>query len=51
MVKASKDPEFKKDMEKMSLMPYVIVGEEFNNHMYEFAKVVGPIIKKLGLYK
>ena len=51
MAKAAKDPEFKKDMEKMSLMPYVLVGDKFDGHMLDFAKVVGPVIKKLGLYK
>lgn len=51
MLEASKDPDFAVDMNRMSLFPYVVVGEDYDKQMEEFASIIGPIIKKVGLYK
>lgn len=51
MLKAAQDPEFKDEMGKVNLMPYVVVGDKYDHHMKSFSDVIGPLIKKLGLYK
>lgn len=51
MLKVAQDPEFKNEMGKVNLMPYVLVGSEYDRHMKSFSDVIGPLIKKLGLYK
>ena len=51
MLKVAADPEFLAEVEKMNIMPYVVVGDDYDKHMGEFSDVIGPLIKKIGLYK
>lgn len=51
MLKVAKDPEFLTEVEKMNIMPYVVVGNDYDRHMKAFADIIGPLIKRIGLYK
>lgn len=51
MLKVAKDPEFLLEVEKMNIMPYVVVGADYDKHMKAFSDIIGSLIKKIGLYK
>ena len=51
MLKVAQDEEFLAEVEKMNIMPYVVVGDDYDKHMQAFSDVIGPLIKKIGLYK
>ncbi|MDL2263735.1 tripartite tricarboxylate transporter substrate binding protein [Synergistaceae bacterium OttesenSCG-928-I11] len=51
MLKVASDPEFLEEAAKVNITPYVVVGDAFDKHMQKYAELIGPMIKKLGLYK